>query len=265
MKRILVLLATVIFSISCVTYGSYDSNYFRSPPTGSKAKTARQYIKENQITITRENEDIEVVLSIGNLEEMQVTIYNKSNAPIIIDWDGFSYVDQDKFAHRLIHGGVRIIEKEKPQAPQTLPGASRLADVLVPVDFIAKGKPLNWIPVPPNNISVTVAYLTNNKSMFLECVFSAFPDQKITKDSPIIGSVESKKVFIHPLFIATPESNRKALYKNAEEKARKEYGINIELVNLVYYSEWHFASLLFYFSMLGWVENATIMATVIKQ
>ncbi len=37
---------------------------------------------------------------------MQVTIYNKSNAPIVIDWDGFSYVDQDKFAHRLIHAVV---------------------------------------------------------------------------------------------------------------------------------------------------------------
>ena len=63
-------------------------------------------------------------------------IENKSDAPLFLDWNRASYVDTDGQAHRVIHTGIRFIEKDKEIPPSVIPPGATVKDVVLPVDYI---------------------------------------------------------------------------------------------------------------------------------
>jgi hypothetical protein len=61
------------------------------------------------------------------------------------------------------------------------------------------------------------------------------------------------------------DKRREFLLEQAKKEAEKKYGNNIELTNIEYEGNWSPASILLYFSMLGFVEKASITADVIQK
>lgn len=79
----------------------------------------------------------------------------------------------------------------------------------------------------------------------------------------IIGNVDLKKTYIHPLFLGfSSVTKRTQLHEKLLQKAKSIYGEDVDIVNVVYESSWSPASLIFYFSLLGYVETAYAKADV---
>jgi hypothetical protein len=63
-------------------------------------------------------------------------MYNKLDKPIKINWDDVSYVGPSGKANRVIHNGVRYIEKDAPQAPSLIPPKTKIQESITPVGLI---------------------------------------------------------------------------------------------------------------------------------
>jgi hypothetical protein len=95
---------------------------------------------EQSDTLSYQDAEISIQFSANDLQfsgsQLQFSLENKTNTPVIIDWDKVSYVDLSKEAHRVIHSGVRLLDRDKPQAPTTVPPNARLKDVISPSDYV---------------------------------------------------------------------------------------------------------------------------------
>jgi formylglycine-generating enzyme required for sulfatase activity len=65
-----------------------------------------------------------------------LSITNKAGIPAKLDWNAVSYVDPQGRAHRVVHSGVRLLNKGESQAPTIIPAASRIEDYIAPVDNV---------------------------------------------------------------------------------------------------------------------------------
>ncbi|MCP4213460.1 MAG: hypothetical protein GY765_02335 [bacterium] len=69
--------------------------------------------------------------------EFQFVIKNKSEFDkLTISWDDSSFVDQNSKAGRIMHSGVRIIDRTKSIPPTILPPETKFDGFLVPVDKV---------------------------------------------------------------------------------------------------------------------------------
>ena len=217
-----------------------------------------------------EDENLQAFVAVHNSRDVELQLRNKTDQPLIIDWDSFAYRSPSGESMRVIHAGVRLIDRNQPQSRNTIAPNAQLSDMLVPSDAISYssgkygGWSTNpWAPIPPRNISFTIAYEIANQQRFLECSFTE--DDIIRSIGRPIGHVSASKTVWHLFFINNPEGNREDLLKKAHEMAVQQYGQDIKITNPKYSSNWNIASLLLYFSMLGWVENASVTADVIRQ
>ncbi|WP_027358146.1 hypothetical protein [Desulforegula conservatrix] len=83
-------------------------------------------------------------------------ITNKSGGRIKLDWDSFSFVDVNGAAHRVIHSGVRIIDKEKPQAIAIIPPSAQISDSIYLSDYIESSKIWENKPLFPTDKGLAV-------------------------------------------------------------------------------------------------------------
>lgn len=63
-------------------------------------------------------------------------LLNKSNHTIMINWDDISYVDYNGRTIRVMHAGVKYIDKNASQPSTMLPKGAILSDVLIPTNNI---------------------------------------------------------------------------------------------------------------------------------
>lgn len=75
---------------------------------------------------------------------------NKTDNPIKIDWDQVSYVDVLGESHKVMHSGVRYIERDKPQAPTVVPPTAKVEDMVFPSDYVyySSGEYGGWREIP---------------------------------------------------------------------------------------------------------------------
>lgn len=64
---------------------------------------------------------------------------NKTKYPIKINWDEVTYVDPNGEAKRVIHEGVKYVNRNETQAITTIPRGAKVSDFLVPSDNIVQG------------------------------------------------------------------------------------------------------------------------------
>ena len=61
---------------------------------------------------------------------------NKTNDPITINWNNVSWVDESSIAHKLIHTGIRLADKEAPQTPTVIPPLARIEETMFPAEYV---------------------------------------------------------------------------------------------------------------------------------
>lgn len=80
-------------------------------------------------------------------QAVAITIVNKGKSAISIPWDSVAIIDDTKRSRRVIHTGVRLIDRDKPQSPSVIAPASELYDEITPIDNIELSG-TSWITYP---------------------------------------------------------------------------------------------------------------------
>ena len=70
----------------------------------------------------------------GICSTLQIT--NESGSSVKILWDDGALIDQENVAHRIIHAGIKITDKEKAQVPSVIPDASLIEDTIYASDCL---------------------------------------------------------------------------------------------------------------------------------
>ncbi|MGH9971709.1 MAG: hypothetical protein ACREBG_28480 [Pyrinomonadaceae bacterium] len=95
-----------------------------------------------------EDSDLQISFSVS-AAGMAFVLYNKTDAPIKVDWNQVSYIDTDSESHRVIHRGVRLIQRDESQAPSIIPPAAKLSDFILPSDYFSYSSlKTEWIQRP---------------------------------------------------------------------------------------------------------------------
>jgi len=65
-------------------------------------------------------------------------LINKTNYSIRIIWDEAAFVDENELSHRVMHSGVKYIDRNNPQPPTVVVRKGKITDVIAPTDYV------NW-------------------------------------------------------------------------------------------------------------------------
>ena len=101
----------------------------------------------NSKVLAFEDRSISIQFSISK-EQIGFVLQNKGNNPIKIDWDQVSYVDVSGKSHKVIHSGVRYIERDRPQVPTIVPPTANVEDIVFPSDYVYYSKSIGWCKTP---------------------------------------------------------------------------------------------------------------------
>lgn len=77
--------------------------------------------------------------NLRKLIQIPFEIHNKTSQPMQISWDSCVFVNPSGNSCRVIHSGVKLINKEAPQSPTMIASNSRISDILIPMDSIKWG------------------------------------------------------------------------------------------------------------------------------
>lgn len=138
-----------------------------------------------------EDDFLRILFSISEIE-IGFLLHNKTSNPIKIDWDQVSYVDVSSESHKVMHSGVKYIDREKPQAPTVLPPTAKLNDIIFPTDYVfyTSGKYGKWSrnPLFPD---ATKAELYKGKSF---SVFIPFEINGVIKNYFFTFNIEDVEI-----------------------------------------------------------------------
>lgn len=104
------------------------------------------FIDEQGIDKYRYEDDyIEVVWTVS-ATQFHFDLKNKSDYTIKINWDDISYVDINASAGRVMHAGIRYVDRNNSQPPTSIPKNATITDVLIPTDnvFLNTGAYGGW-------------------------------------------------------------------------------------------------------------------------
>ena len=146
------LFASMLTLSSCVT--SYMASYsvglssVESPADAKKqfGETKVVTFKDGEVDKYRYEDDfIEIVWYVG-LKQFNFELKNKSTHTMKINWDDISYVDINGKTRRVMHAGVKYIERNNSQPATSIPKGATLSDILLPTDnVVLSGLYGGWI------------------------------------------------------------------------------------------------------------------------
>jgi putative lipoprotein len=147
------LFASMLTLSSCVT--SYMASYsvglssVESPADAKKqfGETKVVTFKDGEVDKYRYEDDfIEIVWYVG-LKKFNFELKNKSTHTMKINWDDVSYVDINGKTRRVMHAGVKYIERNNSQPATSIPKGASLSDILLPTDnvILSSGLDGGWI------------------------------------------------------------------------------------------------------------------------
>jgi len=116
---------TILAMIGFVAINCTKSFEYTIKVTAPKASTTSNF------------EDVNIVADFSLFDKaIAVKIKNKTASAIEVNWDSVSFVDINGKSNRVIHTGIRLMDRDKPQAPSVIPPGAALEDEITPVDNI---------------------------------------------------------------------------------------------------------------------------------
>lgn len=82
-----------------------------------------------------EDDYINIVWYVGS-KQFYFDLINKSGHTIKINWDDISYVDYNGKAGRVMHSGVKYVDRNNSQPASTVPKWASLSDILIPTENV---------------------------------------------------------------------------------------------------------------------------------
>lgn len=142
MKKIVFLFSLLALLTSCGT--TYQARYAVGLNSVESPADAKQQFGETKVVnfteadLTKyryEDDFIDIVWYVGQ-KQFNFVLKNKSNHTIKINWDDISYVDIKGNTGRVMHSGVKYIDRNASQPASSVPKGASLSDILLPVDNV---------------------------------------------------------------------------------------------------------------------------------
>ena len=138
--RIKLLLSLLIVTIitSCKTHYDVVMTNVEVPEDYRQefGETKILSLSENEITkYTYEDEMVSFTWYVSK-SQFNFWLKNKTKHSIKIPWDDIVFINPGGRSMRVIHSGIRYIDRNKEQAPSVVAKNSILDDILVPSDYI---------------------------------------------------------------------------------------------------------------------------------
>lgn len=133
MKHRLIIAAAILAAAtgcSSTRYFVSSSNYallqVESPEvSGAESKEINHYSDE-YIDISLSFDDNEIGLTLGN----------NTGSSMKVLWDDAAFIDQFGNAHRIIHLGTKLADRDKAQVPSVIPKGAKITDSILPADCV---------------------------------------------------------------------------------------------------------------------------------
>ena len=93
-------------------------------------------LSENEITKYTYEDDFVSFTWFVSSTQFHFLLRNKTNHSIKIPWDEIAYINPDGQSMRVIHSGIKLIDRNNAQAPSVVAKNSTLDDILIPSDHI---------------------------------------------------------------------------------------------------------------------------------
>lgn len=273
MASIITILTCILLTMGCVS---------------GTEKTAKQKIFE-QGDYLYEDENLVVLISINkeiatddyfDFEVfVEFTIENKTEEGISLITDYLSYNFASGKMVKLLPGETKQLHTALSSPPIAIPPHSTIKKIFYFVEASDAARTALKIIISPelDNASLVFGYRKDGKEIVSKVTaadninvttFSGYvyrdPNMPLPEYKNKLGEVTAKQKTWNLLFTKSVEKRRKDLYDLATKKAIEQYGSNILLANIRYEGTWNPLSLVLYFSLLGFVEDAKITADVLE-
>jgi len=131
MKRCLILFV-IFLVISCTVAPRYYLDISLKKP-----------IDSNILRYT--DNKIDIIFRMGE-KQIAFDLQNKTETGIRINWDEVGYISPTGRTMRVIHSGIRLMDRNSPQAPTMVPPGSRVSDVIIPSEniYFVSGRYGGW-------------------------------------------------------------------------------------------------------------------------
>jgi hypothetical protein len=214
-----------------------------------------------------EDESIVATLEFVEAKQVNLSINNKTDMVIELLVDPSSFTYATGVSSKLIPAGTRYIDSTQVQPSIAIPPKSNFYKSFFSADSVSYvsgqsggWKIRNWIPNNLTGSSFVFPYKVKSGEGYL--VFKNQKTEPATSQS--LGPVSVAVTNWNILFQNSVTQRRKAIYNKALETAQSQYGNQVELRNLRFIGKWSPMSLLLYFSILGFVEDASLTADVFR-
>ena len=81
-------------------------------------------------------DDMIKVTWVVTSSSLNFELYNKTSHSIKIIWDEAAYVDVTGQSQRIMHSGVKFIDRNNPQPPSVIIRKGTLTDIIIPTDNV---------------------------------------------------------------------------------------------------------------------------------
>jgi len=103
-------------------------------------------IKEEGYTHMFEDEMIRILWRPSPVE-MSFLLENKTDYSIRIIWNEAAYVSEKGESYRIIHAGVKYVDRDRPQVPSVIKEKGMLKDFVYPADYVSYTRD-EWVERP---------------------------------------------------------------------------------------------------------------------
>ncbi len=132
MKKVLLIILAMTTLSSCYTTTYFIDGKYRLKEANSNNTSlgisSNNTYSDEYITLTP-------LASVAG-SQIDLTIINNHSSSIRILWDDAAFIDNAGASHRIIHMGIKLIDKEKAQVPSVIPAGARLEDTIAPVEWL---------------------------------------------------------------------------------------------------------------------------------
>lgn len=118
-----------------LNYLRYSPEYKFSLPEPDSQPGERLAVVSAGNAVGVEDKALRIAVKVST-DRLMFDLANKSESPIMIEWDRASFVDASGKAHRVIHNGIKFAEKEKFQPPTVVPPGTSVSDAAIPSDNV---------------------------------------------------------------------------------------------------------------------------------
>ncbi|HOF40645.1 MAG TPA: hypothetical protein PLD73_11265 [Candidatus Hydrogenedentes bacterium] len=154
MRRVVLIVGLAFVLQSCAFGPGID--YRIALTEVERPEDAKQRYGEAKITTNEEegqskwhfSDALVAIVWLPSTEAVSFILENKSSHSLKILWDEASLVGPDGVSHRVMHEGVRFIERNAPQPPTVVAKGAKVTDTMSPSDMVEYNETVGWTQNP---------------------------------------------------------------------------------------------------------------------